>query len=191
MGNIKLGDGTDVDVGLGNFLKAENIEDGCIGVLLNAGTTREADFGDGKIKTVVEFEIEIPTEEENEQYIWTVNKQTLNNLLEGYGEDCKKWVGQKVKLGLVKMNVFGKIKDVIIGEPVTEEKKAGAPKVGKTVKLQTMNKVKFLIDDNLETLEKRINEFCEQNNVIATQFLQHESVNFIVAIWYKTGVIKI
>ena len=135
MGNIKLGDGTDVDIGLGNFLKAENIEDGVIGVLLNAGTTREADFGDGKIKTVVEFEIELPGEDENEQYTWTLNKQTLNNLAEGYTDDCKSWIGKEVKLTLVKMNVFGKLKDVIIGEPVVEEKKSDKPKVGKAVKL--------------------------------------------------------
>lgn len=48
-----------------------------------------------------------------------------------------------------------------------------------------MNKVKFLTDDSLESLEKRMNEFCAEHEVYATQFIQHESVNFIVAIWYR------
>ena len=54
-----------------------------------------------------------------------------------------------------------------------------------------MHKVKFLIDDSIEKLEKNINEFCERNNVIATQFLQSEGGRIIVAIWYKVGTVKI
>ena len=154
MGEIKLGDGTAVDIGLGNFLKAENITDGIIGVLLNAGTTREADFGSGELKTVIEFEIELEGKEGKEQYLWTLNKKTLNNLadgtrdkddeiiVEGYGEDCKQWVGKEVKLTLVKMNVFGRIKDVIIGEPVAEKEKTVEGKKVKSVKIQIMTRKK-------------------------------------------------
>jgi len=131
MTQLKLGDGNTVDVGLGNYLRADKIVDGAIGVLLDAGTIREADFGDGKVKTVVEFSIEV----DGEQYTWTVNKQTLDALGVGYGEDCKKWIGKKVKLNKVKMNVFGQMKNVIMGEPVEVKEKDAEEKKVKTVRI--------------------------------------------------------
>lgn len=58
-----------------------------------------------------------------------------------------------------------------------------------------MNKVKFLTDDSLASLERRLNEFCDTHEVYATQFLQHDpketGVIFIVAIWYRTGPINL
>jgi len=131
MAQLKLGDGNTADVGIGNYLRADKIAGGEIGVLLDAGTLREADFGTGKTKTVIEFNIEI----DEEEYMWTMNKQTLNALAEAYGDDCKKWIGKKVKLTKVKMNVFGEMKMVIVGEPMEGQDNVIDGKKVKTVKI--------------------------------------------------------
>jgi len=100
-----------------SFLRAKDVKEGDVVVLLNAGEVRDADFGTGKSRKVVEFEVE----HNKINKIWTVNKTTLKNFIKAYGDDTNKWVGSEVKLSLVKVNVRGEIKDSIVGYALQEK----------------------------------------------------------------------
>jgi len=96
------------------FLRASDVEDGEVVTLLDEGTIREADFGTGRVKQV----FEILVEHKGEKKLWTVNKTTLKNLVQAFGNETSKWVGKKVKLTKVKVNVRGQLKDAIVGQPI-------------------------------------------------------------------------
>jgi len=100
-----------------SFLRAKDVKEGDIVVLLNEGEVRDADFGTGKSRKVVEFEVE----HNKINKTWTTNKTTLKNFVKAYGDDTNKWIGKKVKLSLVKVNVRGEIKDSIVGFALQEK----------------------------------------------------------------------
>ena len=113
---LNLGDGNRADVQMANYLRADKIRDGDIATFLDAGGMREAVFKNGEKRNVIEFHVEVM----KENYVWTMNNQTLEALGKSWGTNCRQWIGKQCKLNLVKMNVFGTMKNIIIGEPLVE-----------------------------------------------------------------------
>lgn len=63
---------------------------------------------------VLKFQVKIPSGDEK---TLTMNATSQRWMLKKYGEDSKKWIGQKVEVFIVNMKVFNKFKDVIfLGE---------------------------------------------------------------------------
>lgn len=100
------------------FIRASDVEDGDIVTLLDEGGIREADFGTGRVKQV----FEILVEHKGEKKLWTMNKTTLKNLVQAFGDETSKWIGKKVKLTKVKVNVRGQLRDCIVGQPIKNSK---------------------------------------------------------------------
>ncbi|MEM4975991.1 MAG: hypothetical protein QXT64_01550 [Desulfurococcaceae archaeon] len=55
---------------------------------------------------------------------WSMNKTTLLNLAEVYGDDYESWVGKKVRVEIRKMMIRGDTANVIVGFPVISEEDA-------------------------------------------------------------------
>jgi hypothetical protein len=128
---LKLGDGNVVEFAAGNFLKPDAVKDGDNVVILDAGSAREAQYGEDEPKNVVDFKVSLNKKE----YVWTMNTRTIRNIAAVYGDDATNWVGKVIKIEKVKMDVFGKLKDVLIGSPTetNEEAEAKAEKKPKAV----------------------------------------------------------
>lgn len=63
--------------------------------------------------------LEIPVKlADGKTKIWTPNKTTLKRLAKAYGDEADEWIGKKVQLEIVKMNVRGEMRDVIYGQAV-------------------------------------------------------------------------
>jgi hypothetical protein len=109
----------------GNFLKAEKVNVGDIATILNEGKIREVKFKDEEPRQALEIEVEI----KGEKYLWTMSKTAVKTIVQEIGDDTKKWIGRQVRLGKVKMNVRGVVRDVIaVMEVIKEEKKVETEK---------------------------------------------------------------
>ena len=107
----------------GKFLKAEICKGGEICEMLDAGTMEEIQNDDGT-KEVLNFEIQFDIGGVNSEKTFSPNKSSGNIMCEAWGDDTTKWVGKRFKITLVKVNVFGKIKDSIVVEPIVATQEA-------------------------------------------------------------------
>uniref|UniRef100_A0A6M3L977 Uncharacterized protein n=1 Tax=viral metagenome TaxID=1070528 RepID=A0A6M3L977_9ZZZZ len=88
-------------VSVGAFLKkGEDFKDGDIVEIANEGKQQEGQFGMQDL-----FLLKTKTNEGNVSF----NQTTINNLIDGYGEDSINWIGKKVKVHAILSNVQGKM----------------------------------------------------------------------------------
>jgi hypothetical protein len=93
-------------VSVGSFLKkGTDIKDGDLLEVRNEGTKVPGEFNMQDIFIV-------KTSEGKEGNI-NFNQTSINNLIDAYGADSKKWIGQKVKAWFVRQNVGGEFKQVL------------------------------------------------------------------------------
>jgi len=91
-------------VSIGQFFKkGEDIKDGDTLTIANEGKQVEGQFGTQDIFLVKQGE--------NEGNV-SFNTTSINNLIDGYGEDSINWIGKEIKVQVIKMSVQGKIKPV-------------------------------------------------------------------------------
>ena len=122
MGNVK-------DYFTGNFLRAEDCKENDIVTFKAEGETEEITTKDGKTKSVLNYDVEI----NGKVKTFTPNKSNGNKFIEAWGEDDKEWVGKQFTVKLVKVNVFGKVQDSIVAEPLVPEKKQMAKEKPKAI----------------------------------------------------------
>lgn len=102
----------------GNYLKAEDCKGGEICEILDEGEITEIQSPEGKVKSVMNFQINFDIDGAIKEWTFTPNKTNGNIMVEAFGEETKKWVGKRFKIVLGKTTVFGKVKDTIIVEPL-------------------------------------------------------------------------
>lgn len=107
----------------GKFLKAEICKGGEICEFLDAGTMDEIATDEGT-KEVLNFEIRFDIGGINVEKSFSPNKSSGNIMCEAWGDDTNTWKGKRFKITLVKVNVFGKIKDSIVVEPIVATQEA-------------------------------------------------------------------
>lgn len=101
---------------LDEYLHADAVETGEV-----IEITRKARYISSEESTFGRAYLEIPVRLANgKSKIWTPNKTTLKRMAKVFGDDADTWIGQKVRLEIVKQNVRGEMRDVIYGKPVTE-----------------------------------------------------------------------
>ena len=93
-----------VSSGVRFFKKGEDIKDGDVVTIANEGEQEEGQFGPQDV-----FLIQL---NDGEEGAISLNQTSLNSLIDGYGEDSKKWIGKKAKIVVIKQNVKGKFVDV-------------------------------------------------------------------------------
>ena len=100
-------------VSVGAFLeKGKDIKDGDIVEVANEGKEVEGQFGMQNI-----FLVKTKDKEGNVSF----NQTSMNNMIDGFGEDSLKWVGQKVRVWAILSNVQGKmIKVYYFSHPTAE-----------------------------------------------------------------------
>ena len=101
----------------GNFLKAEDCKGGELCEILAEGEMDEIKTPSGKTKEVLNYAIKVDGVEK----MFTPNKANGLIMIEAWGEDDAKWIGKKFTISLQKMNVFGKMKNSIVVQPVDEK----------------------------------------------------------------------
>lgn len=102
------------DLNRSEFLTPDDVKTGDVIEIVDEGTfvpASESRFG----RPVFQIRVRLPSGEEK---IWTVNKTTLRELSRAYGDETKNWVGKKVGVEVVTMNVRGVMRNVIFGHPV-------------------------------------------------------------------------
>ena len=101
-------------VSVGAFAKKNvDIKNGDLVTIANEGKQIEGLYG---VQNV--FLIKLTNGEEKNI---SVNQTSMNSLIDSFGEDSIKWVGQKVKVWIIKQNVSGKFLDVLyIADPKAE-----------------------------------------------------------------------
>ena len=102
----------------GDYLKPEMFKDGDFAKILSEGVEQEIEDKDGNPKKVLNYDIEL----NGKKITFTPNKTNGNILCDAFGDDDKAWIGKKIKLKKVRQNVFGKMQDTIVVEPVVEKK---------------------------------------------------------------------
>lgn len=105
----------------GDFLKAEDCKGGEIVTFLDSGMPAEITSPEKKVKKVVNFQVKLKLGEEEVDKTYTPNKTALQIFIEAWGDETEKWTGRKFKITLIKVNVFGDIKDSILPEPLKEK----------------------------------------------------------------------
>lgn len=91
-------------VSVGAFLKkGEDFKENDIIEVANEGKEIEGQFGMQNI-----FMIKVNGKEGNVSF----NQTTINNLIDGYGENSTNWIGKKAKVWGILSNVQGKMKKV-------------------------------------------------------------------------------
>jgi len=92
-------------VSLGNFLKkGEDFGDGDRVIIANEGKRVEGQYGSQDV-----FLIKLKDDREGNV---NFNQTSINNLIDGFGEDSLNWIGKEVKVMMIKQNVQGKITSV-------------------------------------------------------------------------------
>ena len=95
------------------YLRAGDVKDGDVVEIISEGRIRPAEesrFGRES------FEIDVRLSDGSEK-VWTVNKTTLQNLAEVYGDETKNWVGRKVYLAVRTREMRNEPRKVILGFP--------------------------------------------------------------------------
>lgn len=89
-------------ISVGAFLKkGEDYKDGDIIEITSEGKPIEGKFG-------IQDVFSIKTKSEKEGNV-TFNSTSINNMIDAYGEDSKKWIGKKAKTWAILSNVQGKM----------------------------------------------------------------------------------
>ena len=93
-------------VSVGAFAKKNvDIKNGDLITIANEGKQVEGQFGLQNL-----FLVKLTNGEEKNI---SVNQTSLNGLVDAFSEDSIKWIGQQVKVWLIKQNVAGKFVDVL------------------------------------------------------------------------------
>jgi hypothetical protein len=88
----------------GDFAKpGVDIKDGDTITILDEGTITSSEYGERHT-----FKIET----DNGEKILSFNQTSLNNLVDAYGEETKKWVDKKAKVFIVKQMVSGTLRKI-------------------------------------------------------------------------------
>lgn len=88
----------------GDFAKiGEDIKDGDIIKILDAGTTTTSTYGDRQT-----FKVETA----NGEKILSFNQTSLNNLVDALGDETENWINQEVKVFLVKQMIDNTLRNV-------------------------------------------------------------------------------
>lgn len=82
----------------------EDVKDGDIVVIQDAGRIVEGDYGERHV-----FKIETTNGDKNLSF----NQTSMNALIGAYGDETDSWVGKKAKAWIIKQSVSGKLKDVL------------------------------------------------------------------------------
>jgi len=93
------------------FLRPDDVKDGDIVEIVSEGTFRPAEesrFG----REDFLIDVKLP---DGSTKTWTMNKTTLRNLMEAYGDETKNWVGRKVKINVRVDFVRGVPRKVLYG----------------------------------------------------------------------------
>jgi hypothetical protein len=125
------------------WLNPDAVKDGDVVELVGEGAFRTVSFG-GKDREVFETDVKLA---DGTTKTWTMNRTTMKNLSEAWGEDTKQWAGKKVRLTVQTVLVRGEMKRSIVGYPVTGEEEP-VKKFMKELELYYPNGVDF------ETLQK-------------------------------------
>lgn len=111
----------------GSFIKAEDCKGGEIIEISDPGIQAEITSPEGRVKKVINFEClvikgseKIPKDEDK---TYTPNKTALGIFIEAWEDDSEKWVGKRFEITLIKVPVFGKMKDSIVPKPLEETAK--------------------------------------------------------------------
>lgn len=85
--------------------KGEDVKDGDIIQILDAGNVVEGQYGTQKV-----FKVKT----RNGERLLNLNQKTINNLVDTFHtNDTKEWVGKEVKVWLLKVMVGGKLQTVV------------------------------------------------------------------------------
>lgn len=94
----------------GEWAKAgKQIKDGDRIKIVDAGNIIEGDFGPRKVFKVMTMK--------REELLLSFNQTSLNNLVEGFGEETEEWVGKVVSVFVIKQMVGDGLKNVIYLAP--------------------------------------------------------------------------
>lgn len=88
------------------------------GVISKVDFSREKDGS--KMKEVLQFEVSING---CDPKLFTINGTSMRELSSSWGPVTEKWKGKKAKVEFVKMQVFGKIEEVLLLTPINGKKK--------------------------------------------------------------------
>jgi hypothetical protein len=86
-----------------------DVFDGDIIKILDEGNWLTFSYKNKQIKKLV---FKIKTKFKTEKLL-PLNQQSINNLIDAYGEETKNWIGKEVKVWIFKSNIGGKFVDVI------------------------------------------------------------------------------
>jgi hypothetical protein len=104
----------DLKIFMGNgFLTSEEVNNLAVksATILDEGKINEnTSFG----RNVFEINIELSN---GEKRAYTMNKTSICNVAKEFGDDSKKWIGQKINFDVVQQKVKGEIKDVVYSHP--------------------------------------------------------------------------
>jgi hypothetical protein len=90
---------------IGSFLKkGDDIKNGDTLIILDEGKKIEGEYGLQNVFTV-------KTVDGKEGNV-TFNQTSINNLIDGYGDDSKEWINKDIKTEVIKQNVQGKLTNV-------------------------------------------------------------------------------
>jgi|SRR3990167_7336278 len=84
--------------------KGEDIVNGDVITIVNGGSIVSGDYGDREVFNVAT---------KNGQKNLAFNQTSMNACIDAFGDDTEKWIGQKVKITIIKQNVAGKFIDVV------------------------------------------------------------------------------
>jgi len=98
----------------GDFAKkGDEIKDEDIIQLLDEGRTVQGNYGPQHI-----FKIKTAMQDEKD---FSLNQTSINNMIDAFGEDSKKWIGENIKVWAILSNVQGKmIKVYYLSHPDAE-----------------------------------------------------------------------
>jgi len=102
----------------GNFLNAESCKENDVVTFIAEGEIEEITTPDGKTKALLNYQVEV----NGKTKTFSPNKSNGKVFMEAWGEDDKEWVGKQFTVKLAKVNVFGKIRDSIVAEPIVPQK---------------------------------------------------------------------
>jgi len=115
----------------GDYLKAEDVKGGEIVTFRDAGVGAELTSPEGKVKKVINFKIELGDKAKS----YTPNRTALELFVKAWGKDTSVWIGKQFKINLVKVNVFGTLKDSIAPEILAGEQAPINTQTVETVKM--------------------------------------------------------
>ena len=94
------------------YLTPADVVNGTVITILDAGVVEDTEFQGKKRKT-----LKLQVEHRSQKMFWRPNARTQRALAASWGKQTEAWVGKKVVLDVVKMDISGVIKDVIHGRP--------------------------------------------------------------------------